>query len=88
MWTDIKSRERAHPMVLLILICIAVSIISSAIPAGASSLLAENEHRIWGGSDCSDFMNGFSVGLGFGALFGCWVCGGVALAAKGVAMFC
>ncbi len=76
------------PVILMVLLCISVSLISSSAMNGTHPLSAAAEGMAVGGSDCSDFMDGFAVGMGIGALFGCVWCAGVAVAAKAVALFC
>jgi hypothetical protein len=46
-----------------------------------------NEITVVGSGRCSDFLNGFAVGLGIAAFFGCVWCGGAAVASKAVETF-
>jgi hypothetical protein len=85
---DGKGIRGILPVLLVGSICVALSLFSSAIPAGAAPLQDGTETLILGGGDCSGFMNGAAVGLGIGALFGCLWCAGGAIAAKGIALFC
>jgi hypothetical protein len=88
MSTDRKWNEGAKPMLLIVLVCVTLSVISSAIPAVASLIPTSTETLVMGGSDCSEFMDGAAVGLGIGVLFGCVWCGAGAVVAKGIALFC
>ncbi len=76
------------PVALIVLLCISVSLISASPMTGTHSLSAAAEGMVTGGSECKDFMDGFAVGMGIGALFGCVWCAGVAIGAKAVALFC
>jgi len=79
---------RSSRVILIAVLCVATSFISSAMGAGSLPVPESIEGVAYGGSDCSDFMNGAAVGLGIGALFGCVWCVGGALVAKGIALFC
>jgi hypothetical protein len=84
-----ENRNRSSRLLLLILsLCIATSFLSVAMGAGSPPIPESVEAVAYGGSDCSDFMNGAAVGLGIGALFGCVWCVAGALVAKGIALFC
>ena len=77
------------PVLLLILLCITATLYGSVAATGSSSLAASVENLAVGGaSQCSDFMNGFAVGMGIGALFGCVWCIAGGVIAKGVSLFC
>lgn len=82
------KRKNAASVALVALICIAVSLLSSTTVAATHSLPASVESLVVGGSNCSDFMDGFAVGMGIGALFGCVWCAAGAIGAKTIALFC
>ena len=82
------KRKSTVPVALVALLCIAVSLLSSAMIGGTQSLSAAAESMVVGGSDCSDFLDGFAVGMGIGALFGCVWCVAGAIGAKVIALFC
>ena len=88
MFKQVVQNGGFKPLFWLALLCVAVSCLSSAIPAEAHSLTPGSESVLIGGSDCSDFMDGLAVGLGIGVFFGCVWCGAGAIIAKGVALFC
>ena len=52
------------PVLLLAVLCVTVSLFSSAFAAGSHALTPSVESLVVGGSDCSDFMDGFAVGMG------------------------
>jgi len=80
---------KAVPVALMIMFCLSVSLISSSVMNGTHPLSAGAESVVLGGaSDCHDFMEGFAVGMGIGAIFGCVWCAGVAIGAKVVGLFC
>jgi len=80
------SSPGLRPVLLIALLCITVSLFSSAM--GSYALAPTAESLVVGGSDCSDFMDGFAVGMGVAALLGCVWCAGGAIVAKGIALFC
>jgi hypothetical protein len=87
--SNVTNRSARYKSVLLILFfCVTVILLSSLVAPGSHSLAASAEGTIYGGSECSDFMNGVAVGFGVGALFGCLWCLGGAVVAKAVALFC
>jgi hypothetical protein len=71
----------------MVLLCATVSLLSAA-GNGSHSLQAAAESMAIGGSNCSDFMDGFAVGMGIGALFGCALCAAGAIGAKLIGLFC
>ncbi len=76
------------PIVFTItLLCISVTLMSTAATAGTYSLSVMDETMVVGSGRCSDFLNGFAVGLGVAAFFGCVWCGGAAVASKAVEIF-
>ncbi len=76
------------PALLVALLCIAIALFSSSTSAGSLALSDSAERLVVGGSDCSSFLDGFAVGMGVGALFGCAWCAAGGLAAKAFALFC
>jgi len=78
------QKRKTTSVLLIALLCITVSLTSSTLTAGTDSLSAAAENTTVGGSDCSDFLNGFAIGLGIGALFGCAFCPAGAVMAKAV----
>jgi hypothetical protein len=85
-----KEGRRGIPIrvTAIAVLCVATSLVSSAMGAVAIPATGSIDGMAYGGSDCSDFMNGAAVGLGIGALFGCFWCAGGAIVAKGIALFC
>jgi hypothetical protein len=81
------SNRKLVPVLLIILLCTTVSLLSAA-ANGPHSLQATAESMAIGGSNCSDLMDGFAVGMGIGLLFGCVWCGAGVLAAKAIGLFC
>ncbi len=71
---------------LLALLCFTLGFTSSTM---ADTHLLSNavESRAVGGNDCGDFLNGFAVGMGIGAIFGCVWCPAGAVAAKAAQIF-
>ena len=68
-------------MAVVPLLCLAVILTSSTLPAGTGTLSAIAENAIVGGSDCNDLLNGFAVGMGVAGLLGCvWCPAGAAIA--------
>ncbi len=78
--------KNAAPMALIVLLCVSISLLS--VTGESHSLSAAAENMVVGGSNCSDFMDGFAVGMGIGALFGCVWCAAGAVTAKAIALFC
>jgi hypothetical protein len=76
------------PALLIAFLCLAVSLFSSTVAVGSHALNTTAENLVVGGSDCSDFMDGFAVGMAVGVLFGCVWCGAGAVIAKGIGLFC
>jgi hypothetical protein len=72
----------------MLFLCFTVVLCSCVDAPGAHSLSASAETALYGGSNCSDFMNGVAVGMGIGALFGCLWCVAGAVLAKAAALFC
>jgi len=81
------SNRKLVPVLLIVLLCTTVSLLSAA-TSGQHSLQASFESMAIGGSNCSDFMDGFAVGMGIGVLFGCVWCGAGVIAAKTIGLFC
>jgi hypothetical protein len=75
-------------VVLLVVLIVGVGMLSSTMAGATSSPSAASEGMLIGGSDCSDFMNGLSVGLAVGGLLGCVACAFGALGARALALFC
>jgi hypothetical protein len=82
---SIKGRTGAACMAVLL--CITVTAMSSTITAGTHSLSVAAESMVVGGGNCSDFLNGFAVGMGVASLLGCAWCAGVAVVSKTFEMF-
>ena len=75
-------------MVLMIaLLCASVTMMSTTVAADSHSLSAAAENMAVGSGGCSDFLNGFTLGMGVAGLFGCIWCPGAAVASKVVEMF-
>ncbi len=78
-----------RPALLIVLLLVSVSLLSSAFAAGSHPITPPAESLLIGGSSCSDFMDGFSVGMGIAALLGCGLpCAAGAVAAKAIGLFC
>jgi hypothetical protein len=75
-----EKKKRLVPLIALL--CIAVTLMSSTLTASTYSLSPAAERIVVGGSNCSDFFNGFAVGMGVASLFGCAWCPGAAIASK------
>ena len=71
---------------MAVLLCITVTAMSSTATAGTYSLSAAAESMVVGAGNCSDFLNGFAIGMGVASLLGCAWCAGVAIASKTVEM--
>lgn len=86
----IKREVGGVPRTLLftLALCLVICLFSTTMGAGSLPLAGSVEDAVYGGSDCSDFLNGAAVGLGIGVLFGCVWCGAGALVAKGISLFC
>lgn len=80
-----KSKKTIAFMIALL--CISVTLMSSAATAGSYPLSVAAENMAVGGGRCSDFLNGFAVGMGIAAFFGCVWCGPTAIASKAVELF-
>jgi hypothetical protein len=59
---------------LIALLCFTLSVTSSAMTANTHLLSNAAETSAVGGNGCDDFFNGFAVGMGIGAVFGCVWC--------------
>ncbi len=86
----IESGTGRAPKTLLLglALCLVICLFSTTMGAGSLPLTGSGEDVVYGGSDCSDFLNGAAVGLGIGVLFGCVWCAAGALVAKGISLFC
>ncbi len=82
------TRAAFKPALLIAVLCIVIGLGSSAMASGSHALTALSESLLIGGSDCADFMDGFAIGMGIGALLGCVWCAGGAIIAKGIGIFC
>lgn len=81
--------NRKYATVLaIVVLCLAVSSWSATMTAGPHALSSAAESMVIGGSNCSDLMDGFAVGMGIGIIFGCVWCGAGAIAAKAIGLFC
>ncbi len=80
--------RRYIALLSLVVLCAMVSLASATMIAGPQALSAAAEGSIIGGSNCSDFMDGFAVGMGIGVLFGCAWCAVGAIGAKLISLFC
>jgi hypothetical protein len=67
---------------LIASLCLAVTLMSSTMNAGTYSLSVAAERTLIGGGGCSDFFNGFAVGMGVATLFGCAWCPAAGIASK------
>lgn len=73
-------------LILIALLCLSVTVMSTAATAGSYALSAAAENMVVGAGQCRDFLNGFMVGMGIASFFGCVWCPGVVLASKTVQM--
>ena len=80
-------KSKKATVFMIALLCISVTLMSTTAAAGTYSLSIIDETMAVGGGGCSDFLNGFAVGLGIAAFFGCVWCGGAAIASKAVETF-
>jgi hypothetical protein len=88
MFENRKMGAALQRALLIGLLCLSISLYSSLAVAGTHALTASAESLVVGGSDCSEFLDGFAVGMGVGVLFGCVWCGAGAVIAKGIGLFC
>jgi hypothetical protein len=72
----------------IVVLCALISLGSATLIPGSQTLSAAAEGLAVGGSNCSDFMDGFAVGMGIAALFGCAWCAAGAIGAKAIGLFC
>ena len=81
------EKNKKTTVLLITLLCISITAMSTAGPMESRSLSAAAESLLIGaGGRCSDFLNGFALGMGIASFFGCVWCPGVALASKTVEM--
>ena len=80
--------RRYIALLSIVVLCALVSLGSATMNSGPQALSASAEGVIVGGSNCSDFMDGFAVGMGVGAIFGCVWCAAGAVGAKLIGLFC
>lgn len=80
------AENKKITVLLIALLCIAITVTSTTATAGSFSLSAAAESSAVGGGRCSDFLNGFTLGMGIASFLGCVWCPGVALASKTVEM--
>ena len=73
-------------MLLIAVLCVSITVTSTTATAGSFSLSVAAESAAVGGDRCSDFLNGFALGMGIASFLGCVWCPGVALASKTVEM--
>ena len=81
------KQRKCSFMEVIPLLCLAVIMTSSTLPAGTSALSLTAENATVGGGDCNDLLNGFAVGMGVAGLFGCVWCPAGAVAAKVLELF-
>jgi hypothetical protein len=74
-------------VLLITFLCIAVTLMSSTMTAATYSLSTREERMLVGGGGCSDFLNGFAVGMGVASLFGCVWCPAAAIGSKVIELF-
>ena len=80
-------KNKKTTALLIALLCISVTLTSASATGGSYSLSAATEDMVVGaGRRCSDFLNGFAIGMGIASFFGCVWCPGVAIASKTVQM--
>jgi hypothetical protein len=82
------SNRKYTTVLPIVVLCIAVSLWSATMTPGAHALSAAAESMVIGGSNCSDLLDGFAVGMGIGILFGCVWCAAGAIGAKAIGLFC
>jgi flagellar motor component MotA len=76
------AKGKMAVILLLAFLCISVTMMSSTLPADTRALSNASESMVIGGGSCSDFLNGFAVGMGVASLLGCVWCPATAIAAK------
>jgi hypothetical protein len=79
---QMSLKRKIGTSLMVLLLCISVTLMSTTATAGPYSLSMSAESTVIGGGNCSDFLNGFTVGMGVASLFGCAWCAGVAVASK------
>jgi hypothetical protein len=67
---------------VIAILCIAVTLTSSELPARTLALSSEAEQAVVGGNNCNDYFGGFSLGMGLATLLGCAWCPAGAVGAK------
>lgn len=82
-----SKQRKGSFMAVIPLLCFAVILTSSTLPAGTGTLSSTAENAIVGGSDCTDLLNGFAVGMGVAGLLGCVWCPAGAVVAKVFELF-
>jgi hypothetical protein len=80
-------KSKKATALIVALLCVSISLMSTTAATATYSLSIMNEATAVGGGRCNDFLNGFAVGLGVAAFFGCIWCGGAAIASKAVETF-
>ena len=80
------AKGKSKTLFTAIVLCFTVTDMSSTLPAGTYSISSVEEKCLIGGGNCSDFLNGFAIGMGVASLLGCVWCPGVAVASKTIEM--
>jgi hypothetical protein len=80
--------RRYIALLSIVVLCAVISLGSATVTSGPQALSAAAEGFAVGGSNCSDLMDGFAVGMGIAAIFGCVWCAAGAIGAKAIALFC
>jgi hypothetical protein len=81
------AKNKTKTLFMAIVLCFTVTAMSSTLPAGTHALSSAKERCLIGAGNCSDFLNGFAIGMGVASLLGCVWCPGVAVASKTIEMF-
>jgi hypothetical protein len=79
---DMFQRGKKTTVLLIALLCASVTMMSATAAADSRWLTPGAENMAVGSGRCSDFLNGFTVGMGVASLFGCPWCAGAAIASK------
>ena len=76
------AESKKATVLMIALLCFSVTLMSSTATVDSYSLSEAAERMVIAGGPCSDFLNGFTLGMGVASFFGCVWCPGAALASK------
>jgi hypothetical protein len=81
------TESKKTTVLMIALLCFSVTLMSSTAAPGSYSLSAAAENMAVGSGQCSDFLNGFTLGMAVASFLGCVWCPGAAIASKVVETF-